>query len=456
MKKIEKKNKLISPDRKALSAKRNTHGLVALAAVMLALALIVAGSIFSFAMAIKDSQRSDDTSGDEETVYVPKNAEIPEDKAELLIGFDAAIEELDEKIKTLDDEISQCESDSSPEKKVYIKELCDRRAGILLSKSLLCKEYSEICVEWAQETRTSLAEPIAVYEEYCELYKERLSAVYEAGFPDFGEIFGSSDTIMDFVMGNVLLDEIRSYDEELAAKVGELYSVVEDGLAVVKYYLARSDNYSSIKSDAQDEFYATSLRASGHISDISLDKDVYNYLLQYYAKCDQIFVKELGEIALQNAGDFDAAPEYLYPIGSEYFYTDYIGRGHENRIEWSPALGKYVNVFHSGIDLHTALSYADVKASADGKVVYADYCPSRGYTVALAHKDGLITLYSGCSLITVTLGQEVPAGDSIAYSGMSGEQQDFKVTFEVFDGTELTDPAEYIKLPDVSLSGSDS
>ncbi len=456
MKKIEKKNKLISPDRKALSAKRNTHGLIALVAVLLALTLVVAGSIFSFAMAIKDSQRSDDPSDSGGTVYVPKNAEIPEDKTELLNSFDAAITELDEKIKTLDNEISQCERDSSPEKKVYIKELCDRRAGILLSKSLLCKEYSELCIEWAQETRASLAEPIAVYEEYCELYKERLSAVYEAGFPDFGEIFGSSDTIMDFVMGNVLLDEIRSYDKELAKKVGELYAVVEDGLAVVKYYLARSESYSDIQSDAENEFYATSLKASEHISDISLGKDVYNYLLQYYAECDQIFVKQLGEIASQNLGSTDIQIEYLYPVGSEYFYTDYVGQGHENRIEWSPALGKYVNVFHSGIDLHTALRYADVKASADGKVVYADYCPSRGYTVALAHKDGLITLYSGCSLITVEVGQELLAGDSLAYSGMSGNLQDFKVTFEVFDSTELADPAKYIKLPDVSLSGSDS
>lgn len=452
MKKCEKKNKLISPDRKALSAKRNAHGALALVASLLALALVVGGSIFSFAMAIKDSQKNDDPSDGENTVYVPKNAEIPKEKMKTLDGFDANIKEIDENIKKLDAEIKACELSASPEKKVYAKELYDRRAGMLLSKSLICKEYSDICLEWAQDTRDSLAEPIAEYEEYCELYKERLSVAYETGFPDFVDIFGTSETIMDFVMGKVLLDEIRCYDKELADKVGELYEVVEDGLAVVKYYLARSESYSDTQSGAENGFYTCSGKASEYLSEILLDKNVYNHLLQYYAERDQIFAKQLKDIVSQSSDADDVEIEYSYPVGSEYFYTDYIGHGHENRIKWSAALGKYVSVFHSGIDIHTALRYAEIKASADGKVVYADYCPTRGYTVAVLHADSVITVYSGCSLVLAEVGSEVKAGDAVALSGMSGESDEFKVTFEVFANGGFVDPKNYIELPDVSLS----
>ncbi len=457
MKKQIKKNKLIPSDKRLMSGKGKANGVFAIVGMLLAFALIVGGSIFSFAMAIKDYQKLDNVEASDSDVtssHVLKDVKIPNEKMQLLDQYDSIIGEIDKSIKSIDSEINEFTLSNLPEKKVYVKELYDKRAGMQLSKSMLCKQYSNTCLEWARETRASLAGPIAEYEGYCELYKERLSAVYESGFPDFGDIFGTSNTVMDFVMGKVLLDEVRAYDRELADKVADLYAVVEDGLALVKYYLARSENYSNTQTDAESDFYVFSAKSSKHILDISAEKDVYNYLLQYYAQQDQIFAKQLADIVSKNTDAPGKRIEYAYPVGSEYFYTDYIGCGHESRIEWSVALGKYVNVFHSGIDIHTALRYSQINASADGKVIYADYCPSRGYTVALLHVDGIVTVYSGCSLLNVKNDDEVKAGDTLAWSGMRGDSNEFKVTFEVFEGGEFVDPKNYIAVPDVSLSGS--
>ncbi len=452
MKNSEKENIAITSDRKALTVKRNVQGILALVASLLALTLVIGGSIFSFAEAIKENSKSqeDETAANGNlSGNITQNAEIPQEHLDILGGFDAELEEIDRNIKNIESEIEKSLLSSLHEEKIFVKELYDRKAEALLAKLVLCKEYSATCVAWAEQTRELLAEPIAKYEEAYDVYKERLSVIYEVGFPDLSEVFNTSESIMDFVTGNAMLDEVEFYDKELANKVADLYSVVEDGLTVVKYYLARSEQYSSTEESAEKEFFTCALEASSYLDEVCKNKDTYNYFVQYRAEQHQRFSRLLSEAVNKN-GSAGRDVQHSFPVNDEYFYTDYIGYGHESRMEWK--FGEYVSVFHYGTDIHTAQQYADVMASADGKVVYADYCPVRGYTVALLHRDNVITVYSGCSLIKAELGSEVKEGDIIALSGMSGESDEFKVTFEVFAGGDFADPEHYIAMPDVSLS----
>ena len=108
----------------------------------------------------------------------------------------------------------------------------------------MCREYSETCTQWSEDTRTLLADPIAEYEMYLALYKERLALSYEVGTPDKSEIFSTSDTIIDFIAGKAMLDELKAYEEGLRVKVEDLYSVVAGGLETVKYYITKADDYS--------------------------------------------------------------------------------------------------------------------------------------------------------------------------------------------------------------------
>ncbi len=451
MKNSEKENRSITSDRKALSVKRNVQGTLALIASLLILALVVGGSVFSFAEGIKENSKSEDDgreSGNGLSENIPQNVEISQEHLDILDGFDAKLEEIDQNIKDIDSQIEEYAISVLPEKKISAKELYDKKAEALLAKLELCKEYSEVCTKWAEETRDLLAEPIAAYEDACEEYKQRLSVIYEIGFPDLSEVFNTSENIMDFVTGNVMLDEVELYDKELASNVAALYSVVEDGLNVVKYYLARSERYSDTESSTEKEFFVCALESSDYLDETCKDKDTYNYFVQYRAEHHQRFSRLLFEASQGGAASGEVI--HNFPVDDEYFYTDYIGYGHESRLDWK--FGEYVSVFHYGTDIHTASQYADVKASADGKVVYADYCPIRGYTVALLHADKVITVYSGCSLIKTEVGNDVKSGDVIALSGMSGDSDDFKVTFEVFVNGDFADPEYYIKMPDISLS----
>ena len=76
-----------------------------------------------------------------------------------------------------------------------------------------------------------------------------------------------------------------------------------------------------------------------------------------------------------------------------------------------------------------------ILAAADGTVTIAtalaSWGGSYGYYVKLDHGGGLTTLYAHCSSICVTAGQQVQAGEVIAYVGQTGRATGSHLHFEI-------------------------
>ena len=90
--------------------------------------------------------------------------------------------------------------------------------------------------------------------------------------------------------------------------------------------------------------------------------------------------------------------------------------------------------YHSGTDIAVPEGTL-ILAAADGTVTIANaldsWGGSYGYYVKLDHGDGLTTLYAHCSSICVTAGQQVKAGEVIAYVGQTGRVTGPHLHFEV-------------------------
>ena len=90
--------------------------------------------------------------------------------------------------------------------------------------------------------------------------------------------------------------------------------------------------------------------------------------------------------------------------------------------------------YHSGTDIAVPEG-TPILAAADGTVTIANaldsWGGSYGYHVELDHGGGLTTLYAHCSSICVTAGQQVKAGEVIAYVGHTGRATGPHLHFEI-------------------------
>jgi murein DD-endopeptidase MepM/ murein hydrolase activator NlpD len=96
--------------------------------------------------------------------------------------------------------------------------------------------------------------------------------------------------------------------------------------------------------------------------------------------------------------------------------------------------------FHSGIDI-PAPAGTGVVAAAPGRVAYAGWLPGGwGLLVAVAHRDGVRTLYAHLSRVEVRVGELVQAGWQVGRVGATGDATGPHLHFEVRVRGAAVDP----------------
>lgn len=111
------------------------------------------------------------------------------------------------------------------------------------------------------------------------------------------------------------------------------------------------------------------------------------------------------------------------------------------------------NKFHNGVDI--AVGYGEpITAAAAGTVILAEVPvpgqehgaedTSYGNHLMIDHGNGTETLYAHCRDVLVQVGQEVIAGQLIAYVGSTGASTGAHLHFGVRRNGEWVDPAIYL------------
>lgn len=99
--------------------------------------------------------------------------------------------------------------------------------------------------------------------------------------------------------------------------------------------------------------------------------------------------------------------------------------------------------FHSGLDIGGDYGMPIV-AAAGGVVSHSGWISGYGYTVIIDHGGGVSTLYGHNEELTVSVGQSVGQGQTIAWCGSTGNSTGPHCHFEVRINGEVTSPYDYL------------
>lgn len=102
------------------------------------------------------------------------------------------------------------------------------------------------------------------------------------------------------------------------------------------------------------------------------------------------------------------------------------------------------NVKHNGVDFGSGRN-AEVYASANGKVILAEYNRSFGNYIIVEHKDGTSSLYAHLQKIATSKGKQVKKGDLIGYTGSTGRSSGPHLHYEVRVSGIPVNPNGYLK-----------
>ncbi|MGW6703354.1 M23 family metallopeptidase [Streptomyces sp. NPDC054956] len=133
---------------------------------------------------------------------------------------------------------------------------------------------------------------------------------------------------------------------------------------------------------------------------------------------------------------------FVSPLDDTYVSTQYHAGG-----------GMWSSGSHTGIDFH-ASSGTSVHAVGVGTVVEAGWGGAYGNNVIIQHADGTYTQYGHMSSLSVSVGQQVAAGQQIGLSGSTGNSSGPHLHFEARTGADYgsdIDPVAYLRSHGVTV-----
>lgn len=162
-------------------------------------------------------------------------------------------------------------------------------------------------------------------------------------------------------------------------------------------------------------------------------------------KADRAVLNEIAKQQESTTVYYTGSGSLGWPVPSRSASSSSLSSGFVQRA--NPVSGRWES--HSGYDIPAAYG-APIVAAEGGVVTYAGWMNGYGYTVMISHGGGLTTLYGHNSSLTVSKGQTVSRGQTIAKCGSTGNSTGNHCHFSVLVNGSYVNPASYLGVPNVS------
>lgn len=265
----------------------------------------------------------------------------------------------------------------------------------------------------------------------------RLRNMYKNGETSMLEILLGSSDIADFLTNMDMIQKIYDNDMNVLLEIKAQYAEIE----------AKKANLEALKADLknqQDERHSQQNQLQSQKTEVeSLKASIVNDNEALQAQIDAMNADaEALTRMLQHSNSVSNSSTSTYsggvmawPVpGSTRVTSPYGYRIH-------PIL--HTKKFHSGVDI-AAPTGTPIVAANEGTVIFSGNRGGYGKCVIIDHGGGIITLYGHCNELSVSSGQSVSRGSTIATVGSTGRSTGPHCHFEVRINGSTTDPMAYL------------
>lgn len=265
----------------------------------------------------------------------------------------------------------------------------------------------------------------------------RLRNMYKNGETSMLEILLGSSDIADFLTNMDMIQKIYDNDMNVLLEIKAQYAEIE----------AKKANLEALKADLknqQDERHSQQNQLQSQKTEVeSLKASIVNDNEALQAQIDAMnadaealtrMLQQSNSVSNSSTSTYSGGV-MAWPVpGSTRVTSPYGYRIH-------PIL--HTKKFHSGVDI-AAPTGTPIVAANEGTVIFSGNRGGYGKCVIIDHGGGIITLYGHCNELSVSSGQSVSRGSTIATVGSTGRSTGPHCHFEVRINGSTTDPMAYL------------
>lgn len=278
----------------------------------------------------------------------------------------------------------------------------------------------------------------------------RLRFLQQKGSTGYFEILMESESFADLFLRMQYVNDIMLFDKDLLSELERLQLTIEQKKAEIEDSLVAQEIVVTLEKDKVSEMNQMISDKEALMASYQADEAKYEELIAANAAADQGIVDLInaemaknvsadGSVSTDNTVYYTGSGSLGWPVPSKAAATSSISSGYADRIH--PITGKADT--HKGYDIPASYGAAIVAAEA-GVVIQSGWMNSFGNTIIIDHGGGLTTLYAHNSSLTVSKGDFVTRGQTVAKCGSTGMSTGNHVHFSVLLNSVYQNPESYL------------
>ncbi|WP_054739435.1 murein hydrolase activator EnvC family protein [Cellulosilyticum ruminicola] len=280
--------------------------------------------------------------------------------------------------------------------------------------------------------------------------KERMVQMYKNKRSGYIQVIFSSNNFWDAINKIEYIKRISDKDNQTLDDYKATIADIESAKQIIETEKADLEDIKNTQVAKKTELEKARNKKHDSLANLKKEQSKIKSKIEQMQEESDALQAEINRLVAEServnsssnsgSGNYSSAHKYsggtfAWPVPGYYNISS------EYNPRTSPISGK--NEFHTGIDIPAGYG-ENVVAAADGVVIVAGWVNGYGNTVMINHGGGLVTLYGHNSSLTVSTGQTVTKGQTVAKIGSTGYSTGNHCHFEVRVNGSHTSPWEYL------------